>query len=88
MNTRRNFIKSAGLFVAGSLFIPNELCAQNLVVEKEKIKPSALKAGDTIAITSPAGAVWDELQIETFATILRGFGFNVVFGKTLKEKFG
>ena len=33
------------------------------------LKPSALKSGDTIAITSPAGAVWDDAQIEKFVSI-------------------
>ncbi|MDZ4665664.1 MAG: LD-carboxypeptidase [Bacteroidota bacterium] len=54
----------------------------------KRIKPKALKAGDTIAITSPAGAVWDEAQIEIFSNILKSFGFNIVLGKTLKEKHG
>ena len=88
MNSRRNFIRSTGILAAASILIPNDIVAQTTFVAKDKIKPMALKSGDTIAITSPAGAVWDEPQIEVFASILRSFGFNVVFGKTLKEKFG
>jgi muramoyltetrapeptide carboxypeptidase len=88
MNSRRNFIRSSGILAAASLLIPNDIVAQTTFIAKDKIKPMALKSGDTIAITSPAGAIWDESQIETFAAILRSFGFNVVFGKTLKEKFG
>ena len=87
MNSRRNFIRSTGILAAASLLIPNDIVAQTTFIAKEKIKPQALKSGDTIAITSPAGAIWDESQIETFAAILRSFGFNVVFGKTLNEKF-
>ena len=88
MNSRRHFIKSTGLFAAASLFTPTEILSQNLILEKVKIKPQALKAGDTVAITSPAGAVWDDVQVETFTTILKSFGFKVIHGKTLSEKFG
>lgn len=88
MSSRRHFIKATGLIAAASILTPSETFAQNSISNKPKIKPNALKAGDTVAISSPAGAVWDEVQIETFTTILKGFGFNVIHGKTLKEKFG
>ena len=88
MSSRRHFIKSTGLIAATSLFHPNEIFSQTTILEKGKIKPQALKSGDTIAITSPAGAVWDNSQVETFTAILQGFGFNVIHGKTLTEKFG
>lgn len=88
MNSRRHFIKSTGLLAAASLFTPTEVLSQNLISEKGKIKPAALKSGDTVAITSPAGAVWDDTQVETFTSILKSFGFKVIHGKTLTEKFG
>lgn len=88
MNSRRNFIKTTGLITASALITPLKAIENLKEVEPVKIKPPALQAGDTVAITSPAGAVWDEKQVETFTTILKNFGFNVVHGKTLKEKFG
>src|ERR1700752_3845579 len=88
MSSRRNFIKATGLIAAASLLNPSETFAQNSISIKSKIKPNALKPGDTVAISSPAGAVWDEVQVEIFTNILKGFGFNVIHGKTLKEKFG
>jgi muramoyltetrapeptide carboxypeptidase len=88
MSSRRNFIKTTGLITATALFSPSDTLAGLPVETLSKIKPQALKAGDTVAISSPAGAVWDENQIETFSTILKNFGFRVVIGKTLKEKFG
>lgn len=88
MSSRRNFIKATGLIAASSLLNPTEALAQINVSDKTKIKPKALQPGDTVAISSPAGAVWDEAQIETFTNILKGLGFNVIHGKTLKEKFG
>jgi len=88
MSSRRHFLKTTGLIAAASILNPDEILSQNLISEKGKIKPPALKAGDTVAITSPAGAVWDNTQIETFTAILKSFGFNVIQGKTLTEKFG
>lgn len=88
MNSRRNFIKTTGLISAAALFTPGNALAHLPQENNTKIKPQALKAGDTVAISSPAGAVWDENQIETFSAILISFGFKVVIGKTLKEKFG
>lgn len=88
MSSRRNFIKVTGLITASALVTPLNAIEKIEATEVSKIKPPALKAGDTVAITSPAGAVWDENQVETFTNILKSFGFNVVHGKTLKEKFG
>lgn len=88
MSSRRNFIKAGGLITAATLISPIDAIAQVQLTPLTKIKPPALKAGDNVAITSPAGAVWDADQVETFTNILKSFGFNVVQGKTLKEKFG
>jgi len=85
---RRNFLKSAGLLGLSTLVNPLMASSQIQTDPLSKIKPPALKSGDTIAITSPAGAVWDEKQVGTFAGILKGFGFKVVYGQTLKLKHG
>lgn len=88
MQDRRKFIKAAGALSFGAFIPPNMGYSKQQYISPKKISPNALKPGDTVAITSPAGAVWDESQIEVFATILKSFGFHVVFGQTLKEKFG
>lgn len=88
-NNRRQFISTAAL---ASLSIPLLGMKEN-VLQQDKlslplIKPPALKPGDTIAISSPAGAVWDDAQIEKFVSILENSGFQVKRGQTLKEKYG
>lgn len=89
MSNRRNFIKATGALTALSLLSPGEALAETITAAgKHNIKPKRLSTGDTVAITSPAGAIWDEKQVEAFSAILKGFGFNVVLGKTLKEKYG
>jgi len=88
MNSRRNFIKSTGIIAATAFVTPVFAMSHFPGPEAGKIKAPALKAGDTVAITSPAGAIWDDKQVETFTNILKSFGFNVILGQTLKEKFG
>ncbi len=88
MFNRRKFIKASGLLAAGLVLKPELTVAGTPVAGKWHIKPKRLNKGDTIAITSPAGAVWDEKQIETFSNILKGLGFKIVLGKTLTEKYG
>lgn len=88
MNSRRNFLRLTSFLAAAGLFFPANALPTAFINLKTILKPLALKPGDTIAITSPAGAVWDEAQVITFTNILKGFGFKVVHGKTLIEKFG
>lgn len=73
---------------AAGFLSPTNALATAFPPQVPKLKPAALKPGDTIAITSPAGAVWDAAQVETFRKILEDFGFKVVLGKTLTEKYG
>jgi muramoyltetrapeptide carboxypeptidase len=88
MISRRNFIRTASVLSASPLFGNFSPFANLFQEELQAIKAPALKKGDTVAITSPAGAVWDQKQINVFSDVLRSFGFNVVLGQTLKEKFG
>ncbi len=88
MSSRRKFIKSAGLLSISPLLLSTNNLDTKTKPLPVKLKPPALKEGDTIAITSPAGAVWEETQVETFSTILKNLGFKVELGKTIKEKHG
>lgn len=86
---RRQFITTTAL---ASLSIPF-LGMKEDVLQDDKsslatLKPPALNVGDVIAISSPAGAVWDDAQIDKFVSILESLGFKVKKGQTLKEKYG
>ncbi|MGZ3929949.1 MAG: S66 peptidase family protein [Bacteroidia bacterium] len=88
MSSRRHFLKTVSLLSAGLLLDTSFLFSEITAPGKLHIKPKRLSAGDTIAITSPAGAVWDDKQVDAFSNILKNFGFKVVLGKTLGEKHG
>ncbi len=88
MSSRRHFVKNTALLSSLALLNQSFTPINDLVNPIPKLKAKRLKGGDTIAITSPAGAVWDDAQVEKFSGILKGFGFNVVLGNTLKVKTG
>ncbi|MBK6834736.1 MAG: twin-arginine translocation signal domain-containing protein [Bacteroidetes bacterium] len=68
MNSRRNFLRLTGALAAVTVLNQSFVWQPNELLKKA-IKPARLKKGDKVAITSPAGAVWDEKQIEVFTKI-------------------
>lgn len=90
MESRREFIYKTGLLSMAALWPlnKNNVEMQNIHQNVLPIKAKRLNPGDTIAISSPAGAVWDVLQVEKFVSILKSFGFNLILGKTLSLKNG
>ncbi len=85
---RRKFVKIIG---ASSLAVPLMGATTVPLVQPlpiTSIKPKRLKAGSTIGISSPAGAIWDDKLVAEFTAILKSIGFNVILGKTLTEKYG
>src|SRR5688572_8176601 len=88
MSSRRNFVKSTALLSSLALLNQSFTGFERFSYPSDKIKPKRLKPGDTVVITSPAGAVWDEAQIEKFSNILKGFGFKVLLGGSLSLKTG
>lgn len=88
MKNRRHFLKATTTVLIGAPLIGRSALEEFANVNNEILKPKALKAGDTVAISSPAGAVWDEAQVQKFTGIIEGLGFKVKHGQTLKEKHG
>jgi len=82
---RRKFIKNASLLTVGvttlSSFTINES-------SKNKIIPKALRKGDTIALTAPAGAIFNKSHISKIEKRLAELGFKTVRGETLKQQVG
>lgn len=89
--SRRQFIKLAGL---AGMAMPLQSLGQattlpaNVRDVPPTIKPNRLKPGDTVAISSPAGALWKEDLVKEFTAIMVGLGLRVVTGNTLTQKFG
>ena len=81
---RRKFIVQSGIIGTGLL----GFSAVSLPEFTDKTLPKALKLGDTIALTAPAGAIFSPTYIQKITDKLQSFGFKVLQGKTLFERFG
>ena len=81
---RRQFIFKSSLLTTGFL----GLSAFSLPKSTVKKKAKALKFGDTIALTAPAGAIFSPTYIDKIVNKLTSFGFKTKLGKTLTEQQG
>jgi len=61
---------------------------KKIIYEPELILPPRLKSGDTIALTAPAGAIFNDDSIEKATKSFEAEGFRVKHGATLSQKFG
>lgn len=78
---RRQFIKTTTLLTAGGLILPS--FTEINQAEQGKITPKRLIKGDTIALTAPAGAIFNTSHIEKIEKKLHYLGFKTIRGKTL-----
>jgi muramoyltetrapeptide carboxypeptidase len=82
---RKNFINTVSGVVAGVVLpFPAALARENRVGMPYK-KPSYLKPGDTIGITSPAGAITVE-EMQPALAVLKSWGFNLKIGTAIGKK--
>jgi muramoyltetrapeptide carboxypeptidase len=93
--SRRAFIPALGAaMISAGLPLNIKLGEDDENLNEEKkdpltiIKPRALKRGDLLAVTSPAGPLRDVKEADKFKLLLEGLGFRVVMGKTVKTKTG
>lgn len=76
----------AGLTILGTSCL--SVKADENKVTELRIKPKALKKGDTVGICAPAGCIKEDREIEEFVDRLRSFGFNTKLGKNVGNRFG
>ncbi len=90
-NNRRSFLKKSALaaaaLMAGNLRA-NPSQEIKLTEEEKIILPPRLKKGDTIALTAPAGAIFNADSIQKATVAFEAQGFRVLHGETLKQQFG
>jgi muramoyltetrapeptide carboxypeptidase len=92
MINRRRFIKNSTIAAAAAV-VTGGLQARSkeekkLIDDPHFILPPRLKSGDTIALTAPAGAIFNEDSIEKATKSFEAQGFRVKHGGTLSQKFG
>ncbi|HLG02050.1 MAG TPA: LD-carboxypeptidase [Bacteroidia bacterium] len=84
---RRKFLRAAALLAAGT--VATRLHAAKFSVhEPARLLAPRLKKGDLIALTAPAGAIFNEDSIQRATTALEAAGYKVKQGDTLKQRYG
>jgi muramoyltetrapeptide carboxypeptidase len=78
---RRKFIKNTSLLTVGGIALSSFTNSKS--EQLKKISPTRLKRGDTIALTAPAGAIFNKTHIEKIEKRLTTLGFKTKRGKTL-----
>lgn len=83
---RSHFLKTFGL---GTVSLPFMKPGRTGGTDYSSLtKPKRLKPGHTVALTAPAGIVFEETDFERMHTELESLGFNVVFGNYVRERHG
>lgn len=83
---RQNFIKTVGV---GTMSLPLFKIGQQQSQDSlKKLKPTALRPGDTIGIVAPAGIVYNEEDFDRMQEVMESFGLKVRFGEFVRERFG
>lgn len=82
---RRKFIKNASLLTIGTAALTSFSSVEST---SKQIFPKALRKGDTIALTAPAGAIFNQSYISKIEKRLTELGFKIVKGETLYQKKG
>lgn len=87
---KRTFIKSLGLGLGGlGLSSASVQAAIDYSTQVTSlVKAKVLKAGDTIGIITPAGALSDEETITITKEVLNYLGFKVKEGKYIRARYG
>ncbi len=87
---KRTFIKSLGLGLAGlGLSSASVQAAIDYSTQVTSlVKAKVLKAGDTIGLITPAGALSDEETITITKEVLNYLGFKVKEGKYIRARYG
>jgi muramoyltetrapeptide carboxypeptidase len=90
-NNRRSFLKKTALAAAALIAAKvnaKPVAGFSFSEEEKLLLPPRLKSGSTIALSAPAGAIFNEDSIQKATLAFEGQGFRVVHGETLKQKFG
>jgi len=83
--SRREFLRLLGL----SALVPVAAKGSGLTLSfKTKLKPPALRPGDTVALVNPAGAVFDSDDIAVVQERLAALGFKTKVGRHALARYG
>ncbi|NOQ72802.1 MAG: LD-carboxypeptidase [Crocinitomix sp.] len=85
---RSDFLKSSAGIIVGTTALTSFTTPNEATQDQIRIYPKALRRGDLIGITAPAGSIWNRNHIEKVENILHDQGFKTKVGKTCFEQEG
>jgi muramoyltetrapeptide carboxypeptidase len=80
---RRSFFQSLGVAAVAA-----QLSSDRLIAATPSIKPKRLRAGDTVALVSPASATFNSVDLQIAKESLEALGFKVKPGAHMLERHG
>jgi muramoyltetrapeptide carboxypeptidase len=82
---RKSFLRNSGALLALNALRYNAIQANDIPNKKPFMRPTYLKPGDLIGITSPAGTIKIE-EIEPAKQLMESWGFQTKIGDTIGKK--
>ena len=79
---RSDFLKSSAGIIVGTTALTSFTPPNTATQSRIRTYPKALRRGDFIGITAPAGSIWNKSHIEKIENILSDQGFKTKVGKT------
>ncbi|MEX0723976.1 MAG: LD-carboxypeptidase [Gracilimonas sp.] len=86
--TRKDFLKTTALASLTGLTISSAGCTSQLVHNSDKIKPKALKAGDTLGLIAPGSPIYEKHVFDEMLTNLTDLGFELKLGTHVRNRNG
>ncbi len=80
---RKDFIKTTIGLASGATALSSFKYDEDTIQSSEKIIPKSLQPGNKIALTAPAGSIWNKWHIEKVEKILHEKGYHTIKGETL-----
>ncbi|MCA1582995.1 MAG: LD-carboxypeptidase [Acidobacteria bacterium] len=92
MNTRRSFLRGAGVSVGAALVVgaapKTPAAAPAPASPLPLVKPRALKPGDTVGLISPSSYIFDLWKMDSAVTRLESLGLKSKIGRHAKARHG
>ena len=91
--TRKDFLKTSALFPLSGAALGMSACepkseGKSTQSQSVKIKPKALKAGDTLGLVAPASPIYQTSVFDEMLENLEGLGFKLKLGKYVRSQRG
>jgi muramoyltetrapeptide carboxypeptidase len=86
--TRKDFLRATALASLTGLTFSSSGCAPQSIDDAQKLKPKALKRGDTLGLIAPASPIYEEKVFNDMLMNLTDLGFELKLGAHVRKRNG